>query len=144
MMHTTTTQAITTADELYARLMNQEQPIHHARELAAELGIHPGTLASRFQRAGAPSPKYLINSALLVHVAQATQWRDFSFVTAARRLGFSSPQHLSRFIRETCHSSLEAVKHDPAGQLAEFRAEVTSRCADPITAALRVGLEVPR
>ena len=89
------------AHDLYERVLNEQPVIHHGKELAALHGMPTGSFISRFVRAGAPTPKVIVREALLVRVAEMHD-DGRSLYAVANRLQFSSAQHLSRFLRQTC------------------------------------------
>jgi AraC-like DNA-binding protein len=71
-----------------------------ARRLAAQLGIVPTTLTSRFVRAGLPTPKsYLEEARLVLAVIFAHNNPGASLGDIAYALRHSSPQHLCRHVR---------------------------------------------
>jgi len=67
--------------------------------IAAQLGIRPSTLMSRFQRARLPSPKNYLAAIRLLHVSQLLDGGGLSVCDVAYRLDYSSPQSLSRHLR---------------------------------------------
>ncbi|MEW5918483.1 MAG: helix-turn-helix transcriptional regulator [Gemmatimonadota bacterium] len=73
--------------------------VSSARCVAALLGVHPATLASRFQRAGLPSVKQYIAEARLVLAARLGETSGLSISAIAHRLDASSPQSFSRTVR---------------------------------------------
>lgn len=67
--------------------------------IAAQLGIRPSTLVSRFHRARLPSPKNYLAAIRLLHVSQLLDGGGLSVCDVAYRLEYSSPQSLSRHLR---------------------------------------------
>jgi AraC-like DNA-binding protein len=70
-----------------------------AKELAAQLGVHPSTLMSRFYRAGLPAPKKYVAFARLVWAAHLGESPAMSFAAIANRINASSPQSFHRTVR---------------------------------------------
>ena len=70
-----------------------------AKTIAAQLGVVPSTLTSRFFRAGLPSPKRYATFARLVWAAHFVETTDASYRAIAYRLGASSPQSFGRTLR---------------------------------------------
>src|SRR6266516_8086010 len=62
-----------------------------AKRLAAQLGVHPSTLMSRFYRAGLPSPKTYLTYARLVWAAHLSESPALTIGDIADRLEASSP-----------------------------------------------------
>ena len=67
-----------------------------ARQLAAALGVHPSTLASRFYRSALPSPRTYVTYARLLWAAHLGESPALSIGDIAERLEASSPQSFSR------------------------------------------------
>jgi len=75
--------------------------VRTAVELARILGVVPGTLMSRFCRAGLPSPKAYLAFARLLHAAYLFRTGGHSITDVAHRLDYSSPQSFCRHLRES-------------------------------------------
>jgi AraC-like DNA-binding protein len=67
--------------------------------IAAELGVMPSTLASRFDRAGLPSPKAYLALAKLLRAAYLGEAPGLTIRDIAERLQASSPQTYCRTVR---------------------------------------------
>ena len=70
------------------------------KSLAAQLGVHNATMASRFLRARLPTPKKYLATARLLYVAAALEAPRVSVAQAARRMNYSSPQSFARHVKE--------------------------------------------
>ena len=70
-----------------------------AKALAADLGVLPTTLVSRFYRAGLPTPKQYIATARLAWAAHLAESPALSIAGVALRLDASSPQSFGRTVR---------------------------------------------
>ena len=67
--------------------------------IAAELGVTPSTLASRFDRAGLPSPKEYLALAKLLRAAYLGEAPGLTIRDISERLQASSPQSYGRTVR---------------------------------------------
>lgn len=72
--------------------------VHTVRSLAALVGVHPGTLMSRFLRAGLPSLKRYLDLANLVRAAHRLEDDARSIADVATSLDYSSPQSFGRHV----------------------------------------------
>jgi AraC-like DNA-binding protein len=72
--------------------------LHSVREIARHAGVHPGTLMSRFQRAGLPALKQYADFANLVRAAHRLEDPNRSIADVAVSLEYSSPQSFGRHI----------------------------------------------
>ncbi len=70
-----------------------------AKRLAAQLGVHPSTLMSRFYRAGVPSPKTYLTYVRLVWAAHLAESPALTIGDIADRLEASSPHSFGRTVR---------------------------------------------
>src|SRR3989442_11947251 len=70
-----------------------------AKRLAAQPGVHPSTLMSRFYRAGVPSPKTYLTYARLVWAAHLSESPALTIGDIADRLEASSPHSFGRTVR---------------------------------------------
>jgi AraC-like DNA-binding protein len=91
--------------DFFDLLFSADRPVHSATQVAVQFGVHDRTLASRFRRAGVPSPKRYIQTALLVRLAMRLEDPGCSIAEAARALHYSSPQHVSRHLMNTMQLS---------------------------------------
>jgi AraC-like DNA-binding protein len=73
--------------------------VHAVRTIAKLVGLHPGTLMSRFQRAGLPPVKRYLDFANLVRAAQALEDPRRSIADVAVHLDYSSPQSFGRHVQ---------------------------------------------
>lgn len=97
-----------------------------ARGIAVELGLLPSTLASRFLRAGLPSPKQYLALAKLLRAAYLGEAPGIPIRAIAERLQVSSAQSYGRMVRHM--TGMTAV---------EFRRAVNGAAAlERFTAAL--------
>jgi len=73
--------------------------VHAVRSIATLVGMHPGTLMSRFQRAGLPPVKRYLDFANLVRAAYALEDPRRSIADVAVHLDYSSPQSFGRHVQ---------------------------------------------
>lgn len=71
-----------------------------AHELAADLGVVPSSLMSRFFRAGLPSPKAYLALIRLLYAFGILEDANVSLAQAAVRLNYSSSQSFMRHVRD--------------------------------------------
>lgn len=112
------------------------------RTLAARLGVGATTLASRFCRAGLPSPRQYLTWARLVWAAHLGEAPALTVAAIAHRVGASSPQGFSRSLR--LHTGLSPRefrrRFTGAAMLARYRETLVAphrerlRAFDPIRA----------
>ena len=69
------------------------------RLFSQRLGVRPGSLLSRFARAGLPSPKSYLAAVRLLHAAVLFEEPGRSVADIAYRLDYSSPQAFGRHLR---------------------------------------------
>jgi AraC-like DNA-binding protein len=113
-----------------------------ARHVAARLGVCPPTLASRFFRAGLPSPKRYVDGARLVWAAHLGEAPGLTVQAIAEQLDVSAPQALARSVRRLTGQSVGTFRraHTGSSMLARFRAELVTpyreqlRAFDPLGA----------
>lgn len=105
------------------------------RQLARQLSVVPGTLMSRFYRAGLPSPKRYIDLARLVRAARLLENSGLSVTVVSQQLDYSSPQAFSRHVRGVMRVSPVQFRQafDGARMLQHFRGELVL----PYVATLR-------
>lgn len=75
------------------------------RDLAAQLGVLPSTLLSRFFRAKLPAPKRYLSLARLIRAASLFENAGFSVANVANHLEYSSPQSFGRHVRTVMRMS---------------------------------------
>jgi AraC-like DNA-binding protein len=84
--------------ELFDLFFTASPAIHSVRQLSAHVKIHPGTLMSRFQRAGLPSLKRYLDLANLVRTAYRLEDQRRSIADVVTSLDYSSPQSFGRHV----------------------------------------------
>lgn len=84
--------------ELFELFFTAKPAVHSVRQVAHHLGAHPGTLMSRFQRAGLPPLKRYLDFANLVRAAQRLEDERRSIADVATSLEYSSPQSFGRHV----------------------------------------------
>jgi AraC-like DNA-binding protein len=84
--------------ELFELFFTAKPPLHSARKLGALVGIHPGTLMSRFQRAGLPPLKRYLTMTMLIRAAYQLEDPRRSIADVATTLEYSSPQSFGRHV----------------------------------------------
>ena len=85
--------------QLLELLLVAQPPIHAVRTGALLVDMHPGTLMSRFQRAGLPPVKRYLDLANLVRAAHALENQRRSIADVAVQLEYSSPQSFGRHVQ---------------------------------------------
>lgn len=100
--------------------------LHTVRALGAHVGIHPGTLQSRFIRHGLPPTKRYLALGGLVRAAIMLDDPRTSISTAAHRLDYSSPQAFGRHVRLQLGlpTSEWRARFDGEGMFARFCVEL--------------------
>lgn len=84
--------------ELLELFFTAKPALHSVRKVAAQVDLHPGTLMSRFQRAGLPPLKRYLDLANLVRAAHRLQDPRRSIADIAISLEYSSPQSFGRHV----------------------------------------------
>jgi AraC-like DNA-binding protein len=84
--------------ELFELFFTAKPAVHSVRQVAHHLGAHPGTLMSRFQRAGLPPLKRYLDFVNLVRAAQRLEDERRSIADVATSLEYSSPQSFGRHV----------------------------------------------
>ena len=84
--------------ELLELFLTAKPALHTARQVGTHLGIHPGTLMSRFPRAGLPALKDYLDLANLVRAAHRLEDHRRSIADVATSLDYSSPQSFGRHV----------------------------------------------
>lgn len=85
--------------QLLELLLVAQPPIHAVRTIALLVDLHPGTLMSRFQRAGLLPVKRYLDLANLVRAAHALEDQRRSIADVAVQLEYSSPQSFGRHVQ---------------------------------------------
>lgn len=108
--------------------------LHTVRALAEQLGVHPGTLQSRFVRHGLPAAKRYVALGALVRAAVLLDDPRASLSTVSHKLDYSSPQAFGRHVRLQLGlpASEWRKRYDGEGMFARFCAELV----DPYVEAL--------
>jgi AraC-like DNA-binding protein len=101
-------------------------PLHSVRKLALLLDVHPGTLMSRFQRAGLPPLKQYLDLANLVRAAHRLEDPRHSIADIAVGLDYSSPQSFGRHVQLVLGLTASAFRatYDCEGMYRRFCDEV--------------------
>ena len=73
--------------------------LHSVRKVAMQVDLHPGTLMSRFQRAGLPPLKRYLDLVNLVRAAHRLEDARRSIADVAVSLDYSSPQSFGRHVQ---------------------------------------------
>ncbi len=120
--------------QLLELLLVARPPVHAVRSIARLVGIHPGTLMSRFQRAGLPPVKRYLDFANLVRAAEALEDQRRSIADVAVQLDYSSPQSFGRHVQLVLGMTASTFRstYDCEGMYVRFCDEVIS----PVQAAL--------
>jgi AraC-like DNA-binding protein len=84
--------------ELLELFFTAKPALHSVRKVAAQVDLHPGTLMSRFQRAGLPPLKRYLDLTNLVRAAHRLQDPHRSIADIAISLEYSSPQSFGRHV----------------------------------------------
>lgn len=84
--------------ELLELFFTAKPSLHSVRKLSVQVGLHPGTLMSRFQRAGLPPLKRYLDLANLVRAAHRLEDARRSIADVAVSLEYSSPQSFGRHV----------------------------------------------
>ncbi len=84
--------------EMFELFFTAKPAVHSVRQVALHVGAHPGTLMSRFQRAGLPPLKRYLDLANLVRAAQRLEDDHRSIADVATSLDYSSPQSFGRHV----------------------------------------------
>jgi AraC-like DNA-binding protein len=97
-------------------------PLHSVRQIAQHVGVHPGTLMSRFQRAGLPSLKRYADLANLVRAAHRLEDPNRSIADVAVSLEYSSPQSFGRHIQTVLRQTASEFRsiYDCEGMFRRF------------------------
>jgi AraC-like DNA-binding protein len=105
------------------------------KRIAATLGVSSSTLASRFYRAGLPSPKCYVAHARLVWAARLGETPGLTISSIASRLDASSPQSFGRMVRKLVGITAADFRRqfDGAAMLARFRAELVEPYRDRLS-----------
>ena len=85
--------------ELLELFFMSQPAMHTVRHVATHVELHPGTLMSRFQRAGLPPLKRYLDLANLVRAAHRLEDPHRSIADASVSLEYSSPQSFGRHVQ---------------------------------------------
>jgi AraC-like DNA-binding protein len=85
--------------QLLELLFTVRPAVHAVRNVARLVAMHPGTLMSRFQRAGLPPLKRYIDLANLVRAAYGLEDPGRSIADVSVTLDYSSPQSFGRHVQ---------------------------------------------
>ena len=108
--------------ELFELLFTATPAIHSVRQLSVHVKIHPGTLMSRFQRAGLPALKRYLDLANLVRAAHRLEDSRRSIADVVTGLDYSSPQSFGRHVHLVVGLSASAFRerYDCEGMYRRF------------------------
>ncbi len=84
--------------ELLELFFTAKPAVHSVREVAKLVDIHPGTLMSRFLRAGLPPIKQYLDMINLIRAAHRLEDQRRSIADVATSLEYSSPQSFGRHV----------------------------------------------
>ncbi len=84
--------------ELLELFFTAKPAVHSVREVARLVDIHPGTLMSRFLRAGLPPIKQYLDMINLIRAAHRLEDQRRSIADVATSLEYSSPQSFGRHV----------------------------------------------
>lgn len=114
--------------ELFELLFTATPAIHSVRQLSVHVKIHPGTLMSRFQRAGLPALKRYLDLANLVRTAHGLEDSRRSIADVVTGLDYSSPQSFGRHVHLVVGLTASAFRerYDCEGMYRRFRDELIS------------------
>ena len=127
-------QRLLAADEdclLMLELFLTSQPsMHTVRQVARHVEMHPGTLMSRFQRAGLPPLKRFLDFANLVRAAHRLEDPRRSIADVALSLEYSSPQSFGRHVQLVLGMTASAfrARFDCEGMFRRFCDELITPC----------------
>lgn len=127
-------QRLLAADEdclLMLELFLTAQPsMHTVRQVARHVEMHPGTLMSRFQRAGLPPLKRFLDFANLVRAAHRLEDPRRSIADVALSLEYSSPQSFGRHVQLVLGMTASAfrARFDCEGMFRRFCDELITPC----------------
>ena len=134
----------------FVELLFAHRPhVASVRQLSRLLNVIPGTLMSRFYRAGLPSPKRYIDLARLVRAARLLENTGLSVTAVSEQLDYSSPQAFSRHVRCVMHMSPVQLRQAFNGDrmLQRFREELVLPYLDTLRTFRPASLEpgwIPR
>ena len=120
--------------ELLELFFMSRPAMHTVRQVATHVELHPGTLMSRFQRAGLPPLKRYLDLANLVRAAHRLEDPRRSIADASVSLEYSSPQSFGRHVHLVLGISASAFRatYDCEGMYRRFCDELVT----PVQAAL--------
>jgi AraC-like DNA-binding protein len=120
--------------ELLELFLTAKPALHSVRKLSVHVGIHPGTLMSRFQRAGLPPIKRYLDLGNLVRAAQRLEDTHRSIADVAVSLDYSSPQSFGRHVNLVLGITASAFRttYDCEGMYRRFCDEVITPYHTPL------------
>lgn len=112
--------------ELLELFFTATPTLHSVRKAAVHVSVHPGTLMSRFQRAGLPPMKRFLDLANLVRAAHRLEDPRRSIADVAISLEYSSPQSFGRHVNLVLQMTASAFRttYDCEGMYRRFCDEV--------------------
>jgi AraC-like DNA-binding protein len=115
--------ASTSCVAFFNTLFTAPTTVTSVRLLAEYLHILPNAFATRFHRAGLPSPRHYLISARLTRAAHLFESPGLTIANVANALDYSSPQSLGRSINATLTMTPTTFRHtfDGLGMLDRFR-----------------------
>ena len=116
--------------ELLELFFTARPALHSVRKVAAQVDLHPGTLMSRFQRAGLPALKRYLDLANLVRAAHRLEDPRRSIADIAVSLDYSSPQSFGRHVHLVLGLTASRFRatYDCEGMYRRFCEEVVTPC----------------
>ena len=116
--------------ELLELFFTAKPALHSVRKVAAQVDLHPGTLMSRFQRAGLPALKRYLDLANLVRAAHRLEDPRRSIADIAVSLDYSSPQSFGRHVHLVLGLTASRFRatYDCEGMYRRFCEEVVTPC----------------
>jgi AraC-like DNA-binding protein len=120
--------------ELLELFLTAKPALHSVRKLSVHVDIHPGTLMSRFQRAGLPPIKRYLDLGNLVRAAQRLEDTHRSIADVAVSLDYSSPQSFGRHVNLVLGITASAFRttYDCEGMYRRFCDEVITPYHTPL------------
>ena len=114
--------------ELFELFFTSRPAVHTVRQVATQVDLHPGTLMSRFQRAGLPPLKRYLDLANLVRAAHRLEDQRRSIADASVSLEYSSPQSFGRHVNLVLGISASAFRssYDCEGMYRRFCEELVA------------------
>lgn len=122
--------------ELLELFFTATPAVHSVRKVAEQVSVHPGTLMSRFQRAGLPPMKRYLDLANLVRAAHRLEDPRRSIADVAISLEYSSPQSFGRHVNLVLRMTASAFRtaYDCEGMYRRFCDDVIIPFKSPLIA----------